>query len=267
MVAMAETSSGVRSQLLTGREQLDARFGNATSRTVRAGETLASPSGLRGSIYRLRTGWAGQCRDLAGGRRAIVDVYLPGDLIGLDGLFRTRPVENVLALTSIEADAFDTDAGPTELFTSECTAIYVVWLLGHRQRRADRLLTAISCLDGRGRIATMVLDFYKRLRGRKLIGARTYNMPLTQQHIAQYLGLTVVHVNRVLRSLRDDRIASLERNCLTILDAERLSLLAREITISDTAGKTGSKPDPVQQESSEKPSFDYIEKPIFVPTS
>jgi CRP-like cAMP-binding protein len=57
----------------------------------------------------------------------------------------------------------------------------------------------------------MLLDFYKRLYARKLIAARTYTMPLTQQHIGQYLGLTVVHVNRVLRSLRSDRIALLEK--------------------------------------------------------
>jgi len=73
----------------------------------------------------------------------------------------------------------------------------------------------------------MLLDFYKRLYARKLIAARTYTMPLTQQHIGQYLGLTVVHVNRVLRSLRNDRIVLLEKNSVTILDLERLRKLAR----------------------------------------
>ena len=57
-------------------------------------------------------------------------------------------------------------------------------------------------------------------------------MPLTQQHIGQYLGLTVAHVNRVLRSLRSDRIALLEKNSVTILDLERLGKLAREREMS-----------------------------------
>jgi hypothetical protein len=71
----------------------------------------------------------------------------------------------------------------------------------------------------------MVLDFYTRLRRRKLVMGSTYNLPLTQVQIGQYLGLTMVHVNRVLRALRDERIVNLERHCVTILDLERLTSL------------------------------------------
>jgi CRP-like cAMP-binding protein len=52
----------------------------------------------------------------------------------------------------------------------------------------------------------MMLDFYTRLRRRKLITGSMYNLPLTQVQIGHYLGLTMVHINRVLRSLRDKRI-------------------------------------------------------------
>jgi hypothetical protein len=74
----------------------------------------------------------------------------------------------------------------------------------------------------------MVLDFYRRLRRRKLITGSTYNLPLTQLQIGSYLGLTVVHVNRVLRSLRDERIVQLEKQCVSILDLERLMSLAAD---------------------------------------
>jgi len=114
-----------------------------------------------------------------------------------------------------------------DLMASQPTALYIAWLLGQRQQRTDRLLSALQCLDSRGRLATMVLDFYTRLRRRKLITGSSYNLPLTQLQIGSYLGLTVVHVNRVLRSLRDERIAQMERNCVTILDLERLKSLAQ----------------------------------------
>jgi hypothetical protein len=45
--------------------------------------------------------------------------------------------------------------------------------------------------------------------------------------IGNYLGLTVVHINRVLRSLRSERIVDLEKNCVTTLDLERLVIMAR----------------------------------------
>jgi hypothetical protein len=70
---------------------------------------------------------------LAGRRRAIVDVYLPGDLNGLDAAFSRRPVESVLALVSVDVEAIDADAEISELLTSRFIATYVAWLLGGRQ--------------------------------------------------------------------------------------------------------------------------------------
>ena len=72
----------------------------------------------------------------------------------------------------------------------------------------------------------MLLDFHERLSRRELITSSMYNLPLTQIQIGAYLGLTAAHVNRVLRSLRQERIATLENHCLTIFDLERLTRLA-----------------------------------------
>ena len=105
---------------------------------------------------------------------------------------------------------------------------YIAFLLGLRQRRSDGLLAAISGLDARGRVATMLLDFYTRLRRRKLTSGSTYNLPLSQVQIGDYLGLTVVHINRVLRSLRSERIVDLEKHCVTVLDLDRLVIMARK---------------------------------------
>ena len=103
--------------------------------------------------------------------------------------------------------------------------------LGYR-RGADgleegHLLASISCLDARGRLAMMSLDFYIRLSRRKLITGQIFNLPLTQIQIGNYLGLTVVHINRVLLSLRDDRIINLDRHCVTIIDLARRTSFAR----------------------------------------
>jgi CRP/FNR family transcriptional regulator len=227
MLTAPTRQSEVRDTLLRGRQEMEVRFGTVPLITLRAGEVFGAAGVLNNAIYRLRTGWACEYRELPNCRRAIIDVYLPGDFIGLGGLFRTRPLENVLALTWVEVATIDGDKVLTELLTSQINALYVSWLLVRRQQRTDHLLTAISSLDARGRVAAILLEFYKRLYARKLIAARTYTMPLTQQHIGQYLGLTVVHVNRVLRSLRNDRIVLLEKNSVTILDLERLRKLAR----------------------------------------
>jgi CRP/FNR family transcriptional regulator, anaerobic regulatory protein len=220
----------LRDELLEGQREFRSCFSSNLPRLLKAGDSLDdadSSNASRPSIYRLRTGWACQLHQLPDGRQAILEVYLPGDVIGLDAAFRTRPIDNVVALTSGQADAAVVEHGLRGLMTHRHTALYVTWLLGKRQRRTDELLAAISNLDARGRLAMMILDFYKRLCKQRLISSPVYNLPLTQSQIASYLGLTVVHVNRVLGALREQRIVNLERHCITIIDLERLTTLAQ----------------------------------------
>jgi CRP/FNR family transcriptional regulator, anaerobic regulatory protein len=133
-----------------------------------------------------------------------------------------------VTLTPATVEAIPGEDTLIELMADPPTALYITYLLGQRQRRMDRLLAAISCLDARGRLAIMLFDLYKRLRRRKLISAPTYYLPLTQAQIGNYLGLTVVHINRVLRSFRAEQIVNVEKHSVMIIDLERLALLAQK---------------------------------------
>ena len=211
----------LHSELALGQRELITAFGSSIPHILKAGE-IPEATGLSGGLLHLRTGWACQFPDITSGRRTIVDVYLPGDVIGLNTLLRNQPLKNVLVLTSAIAQVIPPHR-LVELMANRSTALFVAWLQGQRQRRTYRLLAAVSGLDARGRIASMILDFHQRLRRRRLITGLTYSLPLSQAQIGQYLGLTVVHVNRVLQSLRAERIIELEKNCVTILDHDRLS--------------------------------------------
>jgi CRP/FNR family transcriptional regulator, anaerobic regulatory protein len=217
----------LQDELALGRRKLIAIFNSSPPRLVTTGELLAGADS-NNSIYHLRSGWACQIHDFANGRRAILDIYLPGDVIGFDAAVRSQPLEEILTLTAATVDAIPGEDALIELMADPPTALYITYLLGKRQQRIDRLLAAISCLDARGRLAIMLLDFYKRLRRRKLISAPTYNLPLTQVQIGNYLGLTVVHINRVLRSLRVEQIVNVEKHSVMILNLERLALLAQK---------------------------------------
>ena len=232
----------LRRKLALGRGKLSARFHSSPPCTLRPGELLATADGPRDAIYLIRAGWACQFRNLANGSRAIVDVYLPGDVIGLDAVLRTRCLEEVLIVTSVAVEAIREEGALIGLLACQHTALYITWLLGQRQRRADRQLAAVSCLDARGRLATMVLDFYTRLRRRKLITEPTYNLPLTQVQIASYVGLTVVHVNRILGLLREERVVHIEKHCVTILDLKRLMSLSQHEWAEHSIARTDERP-------------------------
>jgi CRP/FNR family transcriptional regulator len=226
----------LRGELTLGQRQLNTMFGNSPRRMLKAGEILAAALGSSDAVCRLRAGWACQFHDFANGGRTIVDVYLPGDVLGLDAILGTRPLEQISTLSTVTIEMIPAAAAMVELMASRPSALYVAWLLNRRQRRADRLLAALSCLDARGRLATMMLDFYTRLRRRRLIVGSVYNLPLTQTQIGDYLGLTVVHISRVLRRLRDARIVTVEKHYVTIHDLELLMSLAetRETVNSST---------------------------------
>lgn len=215
-------SISIKRELALGQRKLRAIFEGSPQRAHTSGEILQS-----NQIYNLRTGWACQFRNLSNGHRIIVDLYLPGDMIGLDTPLHTRPLEQVLTLTAVTMGAVAGENALLDLMAYRPTALYIAWLLGQRQSRADCLLAAISSLDAVGRLAAMVLDVYTRLKRRRLITGSTYSLPVSQVQIASYLGLTVVHVNRVLRSMRKAGIVSLERHCVIILDLERLTSLAQ----------------------------------------
>ena len=225
----------LQDELALGRRKLSTILNSSPRRMLKTNELLGHAD-FSNTIYHLRSGWACQIHDLGNSRRAILDVYLPGDVIGLDAAVRSRPLEEILTLTAATVEAIPGEDALIELMADPPTALYITYLLGKRQQRINRLLAAISCLDARGRLAIMLLDLYKRLRRRKLISAPTYNLPLTQVQIGNYLGLTVVHINRVLRSLRAEQIVNVEKHSVMILDFERLAILAQKRAAATLCG-------------------------------
>jgi CRP/FNR family transcriptional regulator, anaerobic regulatory protein len=248
-----QTSAGLSSfqalftdELTLGRRKLTTAFGTLPPRALKPAEFVTAASDNR-AIFRLRAGWAYHYRDVPNAKSVILDVYIPGDVIGLDTLFRRQqPLPRVstltsatvtltsgtVTLTSATVEVIPAECGLIDIMVERSTALYIFWLLDQRQRRAERHLAANTRFEPMARLGMMILDFYWRLRRRKLITGSAYNLPLTQPQIADYLGLSAVHVNRVLRSLREEHVVDLNRNCVTILDIKRLMALAGETNLS-----------------------------------
>lgn len=211
-------------ELTLGRRRVIDAFRALAPRSLKPRELLVAD--CEAAIFRLRAGWACHSCDLSNNRTAIIDVYVPGDVIGLEALFRTQHPKKVLTLTSATVEIIQAQNGLLDLMNDRSTLTYMFWLLGQRQQRLERRLAANTRFEPQARVATMVLDFYARLRRQRSEVSLAYNLPLTQGQIGDYLGLSAVHVNRVLGSLRDNGIVTIQRNCATILDLERLVRLA-----------------------------------------
>jgi CRP-like cAMP-binding protein len=170
-------------------------------------------------------GWACCYRLLPDGRRQILDVYLPGDLIGLAGFLSVRPQEFVLALTEITYGAIGHDTF-SRLLGSPEVATHVLSMLAAETLRLDGHLTTVGQMVAEEKIAALLIEFHDRLRHREGVAAKSFHFPLTQQQIGDFLGMTVVHVNRVLKRLRDSGIVNVKHRVVVIYDMARLSQLA-----------------------------------------
>jgi CRP/FNR family transcriptional regulator, anaerobic regulatory protein len=174
-------------------------------------------------VILIDSGLAFRCCVLGDGRRAILNIAMPGDFIGLDHLVLHRATEEIIsAANRVGYYALP----PSELWTlmmrDQAINRKVVTLLAEMRWRSDRLAASIGLLDARARICVMVLDIYERLRRNGSNDRLTFNLPLTQEQIADHLGLTLVHVNRTLRRLREERIVLVDRQIVMIMDLDRL---------------------------------------------
>ena len=89
----------------------------------------------------------------------------------------------------------------------------------------EMYLVNITHRSAREKIAFMMLELYHRLRRRGLNNGYTIQFPLKQEDIADTLGLTTIHVNRTLHTLKDEGLLEIHKHELTILDYDALCTL------------------------------------------
>lgn len=169
----------------------------------------------------LNRGFAYHACVLPDGRRSISELVLPMEITGIDHAVLGRPNHDVIAASTLGYRLLQA-ATVRELMRDHRIALRVLALAGEARWRLDRHITAITRLDARGRIADMILGIYERLRRQELISRPAFNLPLTQDQIADHLGMTMVHVSRTLRRLREERVVLVDRQVVAILDMDEL---------------------------------------------
>jgi CRP-like cAMP-binding protein len=173
--------------------------------------------------YILASGWVCSYKILPGGTRQIVDFQIPGDFLGLRSvLFRTAD-HNIEPITPVQASEVQS-ADLLEAFNSAPRlATAVLWAASRDEAMVVEHLVDIGRRDAKQRMAHFLLELGARL---KLVGLATtagYPCPLTQYMLADALGLSAVHVNRVLRELRDDGLVTFQQGKVTFDDYEGLA--------------------------------------------
>lgn len=194
--------------------------------TIRARQHLHKQGDARGRVMVLRDGWAVRFVQTPEGRRQVLSILIPGGVAGGDILLHNEVRVPVQAITPVEYCAFDTD----DLKAIADRDPNVVWAFlgicfsGHEASEAR--IIDLGRRSAEQRIARLVLNLHERLTARGLATDDTMPFPLRQQTIADALGLTQVHVSRVMTSMRALGVIRLASGSLTILDMQGLRDLA-----------------------------------------
>ena len=191
-----------------------------------AGRDLVLQGQSDQAAYILAEGWVCSYKLLRDGSRQVIDVQVPGDFLGLRSvLFRTAD-HNIEPITPVEAsevlaiDLLDAFSSTPRLATA------VLWAASRDEAMVVEHLVDIGRRSALERTAHFLLEMGARL---KLVGLGTaegYACPLSQHVLSDALGLSAVHVNRVLRELREAGLVTFHKGKVTFLDFDGLVAVA-----------------------------------------
>lgn len=173
----------------------------------------------------LLAGHACRNRMLRDGRRQITAILIPGDICDPEAILAHRADYAVNTLTRCIVGEISlariASRDHHELIAS----------LGHRLRREEAIarewIVSLGRRVGIERMAHLLCELRWRLASVGLATQDSYEMRITQSDFADALGLTPVHVNRMLKGLRNSHLIHLQGGWLTLLDRPRLERLAQ----------------------------------------
>ncbi len=177
-------------------------------------------------LFTLYDGWAFTFKLLPDGRRQILEFLLPGSLIGLHALWFKAMPYSAQSLTSVSLCVFDKEKFAKLLRQKPQFERELLKHSAVRQARRDQRLTDIGRRPAKERIARLILETFGQLTARDMVDGLSFTFYPRQQHIADALGLTKVHVSRTLQTLRQEGLLDLARDSATILDLKGLRELA-----------------------------------------
>jgi CRP-like cAMP-binding protein len=190
-----------------------------------AGDERVAEGALAGRPRFIVSGWGCRQRVLPDGRRQIFSFLLPGDVIGL-GRHLAPELSTIAALTALETvdaeaalDVAQSGRAPGLARAFSAMEPFEQGLMLDHMVRLGRQ-TAYE------RVAHFLLELQQRLEIVGLGDSQRFPLPLTQEILADALGLSIVHVNRTLQQLRRERLIELRSGVAILLQPDELASIA-----------------------------------------
>lgn len=202
-------------------------LGTSRVRTLGKGRDVIRQGDDPKDVYLIVEGWACRYKSLDDGARQIVSLFVPGDLCDLHVYVLKEIDYSIGALTPIRfarVSAREMEA----LCDAHPRVVRALWWESLVNASIQREWTVnVGQRDALESLAHLICEMYMRIRAVGLTEGRACAFPLTQQDMADALGLTQTHVGRVVAKLNASGCATLHRRRLEVTDLRALKRLAR----------------------------------------
>jgi len=206
-------------------------------RSFDAGRELVHQGQSDQAAYILLSGWAFSYKLLSNGERQIVDFQIPGDLLGLRSVLLQVSDHSIEPITDIQVTEIHRSDLLEAFAMTPRLATAVLWAASRDEAMIVEHLVGIGRRDAAQRMGHFLLELGARLSLVGMGSKEGYDCPLTQYLLADALGLSAVHVNRVLRHLREAGLVTFRDGHVTFTDYDRLVEFADfELTYLDQVG-------------------------------
>jgi len=195
---------------------------------LQPGTTILQQEMSNDHLFTVLRGWAIRYKTLEDGRRQILNYALPADLIGLQGTVLDQMEHSVETLTEVSLCVFSRRK-LWELYSRfPSLAFDVTWLAAREEQLLDSGLLNIGRRTALERTAYLLLQLFVRADEAGLTHNGSVQFPFTQQHLADTLGMSLVHTNKTLKRLFATGAVRWKERVFQIIDRDALIEIAGE---------------------------------------
>ncbi|HET8974495.1 MAG TPA: Crp/Fnr family transcriptional regulator [Pseudolabrys sp.] len=177
-------------------------------------------------LYTVLRGWAFRYKVLDDGRRQILNYALPADMVGLQGTLMRELQHSVEALTPLVLCVFPRSKLWDLYSRLPSLAFDITWLAAREEQLIDEHLVSLGRRTALERTAFLLLHLFSRAEEAGLVRDASIQFPFTQQHVADTLGMSLVHTNKTLKRLFLTQAVRWKDRVFEVLDRTALVKIA-----------------------------------------
>lgn len=195
--------------------------------TVDPGTTILAQGSRSAHIYTVLSGWGFRYKLLEDGRRQVLNFLLPGDFVGLQASLLSEMHHSVEALTGMLLCVFERER-LWELYNKQPSLAFdLTWIAAREERMLDDHLLSVGQRSGEERGAHLMVFLFERAKTRGLTRGNALTLPFSQPLVADALGLSLVHTNRILNRFTRRGLIALNKRQIALKDLDGLRQIAQ----------------------------------------